>query len=93
MAARAFIGTNPEASELPVIRSPGSRDYLLEREHPSGRDSILAFWWNSSFIGSSHSRFRRRISWRVAILDDPNLCPDRNYRAAVCNKWLRWLLD
>jgi hypothetical protein len=42
MAAGAFIGPIRRHSELPVIRSPRPRDYLLECEHPSGRDSTLS---------------------------------------------------
>ena len=42
MAARAFIGTNPEAFRVARHSIPGPRNYLIESEHPIGRDSILS---------------------------------------------------
>jgi len=42
MTARAFIGTDPEAFRVARHSLPGSRNSLIECEHPIGRDSILS---------------------------------------------------
>ena len=42
MTARAFIGTDPEAFRVARHSLPGPRNYLIECEHPIGRDSILS---------------------------------------------------